>query len=217
MRKMKEFKTDYEQDNDIISYQKAQKKLSALDPQVIVNNTDALFDPDNNRFKLKILGKEHFVSYPEGKVTTVEGKKIHFPLNVLILHYLTQASGRPLKGKLISYREVPEGGEVYYGAFKRAAIDPLVQNFGHKPELLLKASKHLNGKQVSIGDYSITLPFFPKIPITFVIWQGDDEFAPSGNILFDGSAISYLSVKDLAFVGNISIRKLINITENIKD
>jgi len=38
------------------------------------------------------------------------------------------------------------------------------------------------------------------VPITFVLWRGDEEIPPSGNVLFDASIPSYLPVEDIAVV-----------------
>lgn len=213
----KEFIKDFEQDNDVVAYEKAQKELSKLDPEIVADKTGATFDTKDNKFKLNMMGKEHFISYPDAEIKTADGDEVHFPVNVLILHYLTKASGEPFQDKLISYREIPEGGEIYYGPFKRRTIDPLVDAFGHRPEVLIKAGKHLNGKPADIGDYSLTIPVFPNLPVTFVIWKGDEEFPPSGNVLFDASAASYLSAEDLAFVASVPLWSLKGIAKNIEE
>ena len=212
---LKELAKEYEQDNDIIAYQKAQEKLSKLNPEEVADKTGAKFNSEKSRFELNMMGKKHFISYPDGEIRTAEGKDVHFPINVLILHYLTEASGQPLEDKLISYREIPEGGEIYYGPFKRRAIDPLVKTFGERPKTLIEASKHLNGEIAEVGDYSVSIPVFPNIPVTFVIWEGDDEFPPSGNVLFDASVASYLSAEDLAFVGSVPLWSLSGIVKDM--
>ena len=38
---------------------------------------------------------------------------------------------------------------------------------------------------------------FPRVPITLVLWRGDDEFPPDGNILFDRSISDYLTTEDV--------------------
>ena len=44
---------------------------------------------------------------------------------------------------------------------------------------------------------AVTIDAFKQVPITFVLWQGDDEFPPEGGILFDANVSDYLSIEDI--------------------
>jgi hypothetical protein len=213
----KEFKAEFKQNNYIVALKQAKEKLETLNPEEIAEKSGAIFESENNnRFRLTMLAEDYLIDYPSGEVEFMnKDEEVKLPIKVLILHYLNKASGEPLQDKLITYREIPKGGEIYYGPFTKRAINPLVKNFGEKPELLVKASKYLNGKAADLGDYSVTIPVFPKIPVTFVIWQGDDELPPSGNVLFDASVVSYLPAEDLAFVGSVPLWALGGIAKNL--
>jgi hypothetical protein len=47
------------------------------------------------------------------------------------------------------------------------------------------------------GDVSVTIPAFSRVPITIVVWKGDEEFPPSASILFDDTVLDYLSAEDI--------------------
>jgi len=53
----------------------------------------------------------------------------------LLLHYLSNASGAPLSGEWITFRELPSGA-VYTNAFQKRAIIPFVKAFGTQPTAL---------------------------------------------------------------------------------
>ena len=63
--------------------------------------------------------------------------KIH--ISILILHYLkNKLKGLPsINEEWISFKEL-EGGQGYYPAFKKRAIDPIMRKYGSDPEALLE-------------------------------------------------------------------------------
>ena len=115
---------------------------------------------------------------------------------VLILHYFNTSRGTQPAGRLIAFKELPEG-IVYAPTFDKRTIKPLLNYFGREPHLLLDAAKKFGGCQVEHGDVAVTINAFSRVPITIVLWRGDGEFAPEGNILFDASITDYLATEDI--------------------
>lgn len=115
---------------------------------------------------------------------------------ILLLHYLTQAKGTPASGVMISYKELPEGIN-YFPTFSKRAIKPLVDHFGGEPKRLMDIAGALGGRQADYGDMAVTVNAFSRVPITLVLWQGDEEFPPNGNIIFDSTVCDYLSTEDI--------------------
>ncbi|MCK8826790.1 DUF3786 domain-containing protein [Natroniella acetigena] len=216
MTQKKRFKTEIKQNNYIVALKQAKEKLATLEPEGIVERSGADYNQAEEKFKLVMAGEDYLISYPEGKVSfAAKEREVQLPIKVLILHYLNQASGASLEDRLISYREVPKGGEFYYNSFKKRAIDPLVRLFGNDADKLIPAGKYLGGEPTDLGAVSTTIPVFPKIPVTYVVWEGDDELPPSGNVLFDASVISYLPTEDLAFVASVPVWAFKGIIKNL--
>lgn len=115
---------------------------------------------------------------------------------ILILHYFTQAKGTPLTGKPITFRDLP-GGIVYYPNFIKRAILPLVNTFGKNADLLKKSGESFNACRGGIGDTSFIIDVLPRVPVTVILWQGDDELIPEVNLLFDGNILDYLESEDV--------------------
>lgn len=128
-------------------------------------------------------------------------------IEVLLLHYLTRASGLLPEGEKVSFKELP-GGFIYNVPFTNRVIRPLVATFGKEPSLLLKAGERLGGKPVPFGDAAIELLALPRVPVTFIIWGGDAEFPPNGNILFDSTVLGYLSTEDCVVLAQIGVSAL---------
>ena len=126
----------------------------------------------------------------------------------MILHYLLKAPGAPPVGQWITFREIPSG-EFYYSAFVQRAKEPLVKTFGHRPRLLAELGVQQGGVKREEGDVCICFQAFPKIPVCLILWAGDDEFPPDGNVLFDASIVRYLIAEDVAVLAGMVVYPLI--------
>jgi hypothetical protein len=158
---------------------------------------------------INYLNQPYHITLPGGRIL-LENGDTEAPLRdkILILHYFTGAKGTQATCKLIAYKQLP-GGISYFPAFSQRAIAPLVKNFGKSPELLRKAAAKLGGCEVDYGDVSATVNAFDRVPITLVLWRGDEELAPNGNILFDANIPDYLSTEDVTVLCETITWKLV--------
>lgn len=158
---------------------------------------------------INYLNQPYHIMFPDGKIL-LENSGLEAPLRdkILILHYFTGAKGTPATGKLIAYKQLP-GGISYFPAFSQRAIAPFVNHFGKSPELLIKAAAKLGGREADYGDVSVTVNAFDHVPITLVLWRGDEELAPNGNILFDANISDYLFTEDVTVLCETVIWKLV--------
>ncbi|HEX76216.1 MAG TPA: DUF3786 domain-containing protein, partial [Dehalococcoidia bacterium] len=67
----------------------------------------------------------------------------------------------------------------------------------------------LGGRESDYGDVSVTINAFDHVPITLVLWRGDEELAPNGNILFDASISDYLPTEDVTVLTETLVWKLV--------
>ena len=159
---------------------------------------------------IKYLNRPYLITLPEIEISlTDSGEKVSLRDKVLILHYLTSAKGTPLANKLITYKELP-GGHIYFPTFSKRATKPILKNFSQEPQFLVEAAKRLGGLQADFGDVAVTINAFSRVPITIVLWRGDDEFAPEGSIIFDATISDYLSGEDVTVLCETITWKLIN-------
>lgn len=188
----------------------AREMLPIRDPETMCLHAGAEFLHLNSggKITLPFLTKPVNISFPEGQVEYEEQEsKLSLQEQGLILHYLLGAQAIASTNELITFREIPSG-EFYYQPFLKRAQVPLVQTFGYHPDLFLRAGKKLGGLDANLGDVSLTFRPFPRIPLTLILWKGDDEFPPEGNILFDASIKEFLSAEDIAFLTGTVVYKL---------
>lgn len=187
----------------------AKKKLTTLNPEELCKKTGAsLLDP--TRIILPYFSRPHVVDLRNGQISLQEDPEIEIPLKdrILILHYLTQAKGTPWTHRLITYAQI-QGGRFYCPAFQKRTIEPILNAFGNQPENLVEIAQEVGGERASYGDASVAFYPFPFVKIVIVIWRGDEEVSPNGNILFDRNITDYLSAEDIAVVSETLIWKLI--------
>lgn len=181
-----------------LAYRLAWERLDeAADPEALCARCGAAYAAAERTITLTYLARPYRVSLA-GRGITLQDDAEGVPLRdkILLLHYLTQAGGAPLTGEVIAYKELPEGVS-YFRTFAKRAIKPLVDRFGPEPELLRAAAGIVGGLPAEYGDVAVTVPAFPHVPVTLVLWRGDEEFPPEGNILFDRSITDYLTTEDI--------------------
>lgn len=146
---------------------------------------------------VEYLNRQYQVTLPDIEIAA-KGSDETVPLRdkILILHYLIQAKGTPLANKTITYKELPEG-LIYFPTFAKRAIKPLTDHFGKEPRRLIDVAKILGGQRAEYGDAAVTINAFPHVPITLIIWQGDEEFHTEASILFDSTITDYLTTEDI--------------------
>ncbi len=129
-------------------------------------------------------------------------------LAILALHYINSAPGVEPSGKLKHFREFKEG-HFYEPAFNRRTKDVVIAVFGEDPSPMGDAAKKLNGRILDTGDASVELPYFPYLPITCIVWQGDEDFPPEASVLFDETADMFFSAEDMAVAGQMAVLELL--------
>jgi len=146
---------------------------------------------------LEYLHQLYQITLPDMGVSLKDkGEEVRIREKILILHYFTQAKGTKLSNKIITYKELPSATN-YVRTFTQRAIKPLVDNFGKEPDRLLDVAKALGGRKADYGDVAVTINAFSRVPIILVLWRGDAEFPPNGNILFDSTISDYLTLDDI--------------------
>jgi hypothetical protein len=169
----------------------------------------AQYDRSRNAAVIDYLGRSCRLSIPDGQVVFADtGEEAPLRERILVLHYFINARGTPLSGKTITYKELHDGIN-YYPTFFKRAIQPIVENFGRAPERLLELAEKLGGHRADLGDVAVTIDALPRVPLTTVLWRGDDEFPPDGNILFDSTIPDYLPIEDITVISEILAWKLV--------
>ena len=190
----------------------AKEELSSRNPLHFCQLSDALFIEKKDEptiIRLTFLNRIITISWPDLLFYQDSNQEIPIKEKILILHYLNGSKKEEVTGEWITYQDIPSG-RFYLDAFNRRVKYPLINTFGEHPDKLPLLAKELFGATTSsIGDISILIQALPKIPITLVIWKGDEEFSSDGAILFDSSIKNILSAEDVSELTSMIVYPLI--------
>jgi len=181
-----------------LAYKLACEQLAGInDIESQCRKSGAEYIPSQKSIILNHLNQTYQIGFPDGDVSLTTGEEaVPMRDKILILHYFTRAKGTPLSGRMITYKELPDGIN-YFPVFHKRAIQPVINYFGTEPHRLVDTARMLGGRKADYGDTAVTINAFSHVPVTIVVWQGDEEFSPEGSILFDSTISDYLSNDDI--------------------
>lgn len=166
---------------------------------------DAVQGIDIEQEYLKFLNNEYEIDYAEKNIVLMSGNvpvKDYYKL--LILHYIANENKvlNISNDKWMSFKEM-DGGEAYFPAFKKRAIDPILKKYGDNPASIFERCKYFNAEKIDTGTAAISINVFPKIKIAVILWAKDDEFSAECNMLFNTDTKEILPTEDVAVLGGI--------------
>ena len=180
-----------------------------LDPVKIAQRCGLEFN--GAAFKFRVLGTAYHVPHPGFALLETGGEETLSPYEkILFLRYLCEGKYFPPQGKQLSYNEFPWGA-VYYRNFERRCLRRCAAAFGRDVpafKQMVEQNPQLGAQPLTTGDASYRLEFINGLYITMILWQGDDEFPPSAQILFDDNFVFAFTAEDLAVAGDVLVDRL---------
>ena len=199
------------QNNLEVSFGRALEELAKKDIQCQCNLEGSDYEviqAGEVLISLLLMERVYQIHYPEGEVTCRDNSQnVGLMEKAILLRYLNNAKEASGEEKLIGFNELPSGS-FYNPAFSQSVVKPFIDFFGKVPQKLKWTAKRLGGTEVPFGDVGVKIPFLPKVKISFIIWEGDDEFPPQGRILFNSHIASYLSTEGIVIASAMIFNEL---------
>jgi len=182
-------------------------RLAGTEPSLLAARTGSEFVTPE--FHLFLWGKPVCLTWPGFvAVDSATRQELHPDQQTLLLYYYNTADGTPVTGQWVSFADLP-GGRFYNQAFQGYTGHELLKVFGsHKPAFE-RAAARLDGRPYPLGDTAFVFHALPNLALLVIFWQGDEDFNPSYQILFDSSANHYLPTDACAVLGSILTHRLI--------
>jgi hypothetical protein len=129
-------------------------------------------------------------------------ERIEYPLlELLSLVYLLGVGAVPLSGELVSVQELKDSH--FFRGPHQLKIGPVIARYGDDPDGFKKAAEALGGEIKDLAHAAYKIRAFPKAPIYYLLWEGDEEFEPRLSVLFDRTIEMHLAADAIWALVNI--------------
>lgn len=189
------------------------EQFQNADPQEISKRLQIPYDENRKVFTLWFLGTVYEISYPDFQVGHMADDMGYYPLEemiyakILTLRFLLTGAVSEGTGKYKTYREMP-WGEVYLRQFDGRCIKRLAFSYGNRLDAFRGIMEHIHANPVKHGDAAYELEIYPGYRLQMILWEGDEEFPPSSQILFSDNFPISFQAEDMAVMGDVIIGSL---------
>ena len=112
-------------------------------------------------------------------------------LELVCLVYLLNVGPQTLSHEMVSVKELKSAH--FFTGPHELKIKPLLDCYGNNLERFKAAAESARGEVLDLADAAYMFQAFPKVPLYYLLWKGDEEFEPRLSILFDRSIEHHLA------------------------
>lgn len=205
---------NYEKDSkERMPWEHYTQEFAAADPKEIASRLSIPYDEETKKLTLTFLGTQYQITWPDFEVIHTPDDKGFYPLEnmiyarILTIRFLLNGVKSESSGKFKTYREMP-WGEVYLRQFDGRCIKRLAFSYGNRLGDFKAIMEHISAISVKYGDIAYEVEIFPEYKIQMILWEGDEEFPPSSQILFSDNFPVSFQAEDMAVMGDVIIGSL---------
>lgn len=177
-------------------------------PQDITQRTKVPYYDSTGAFRLPFLGTLYQVEHPSFSVHHLDDTKGVFPLEespaakILVLRFLLEGDTEWPSGSLLAYQDLP-WGDSYLRQFRGRCIQRLARMYGNRKGVFCRVMESLGAVPMGMGDVSYQIEILEHLSLCLILWEGDEEYPPSAQILFSDNFPVAFSAEDAAYVGDV--------------
>lgn len=190
-----------------------QEKFREMDPQQMAKRSGCEFR--DGAFEILLMNRRVKLTFPEMETFYEDGSKTADNVRILLARYVMEGVQAESSGKMYSYPEMP-WGPVYEVQFRGRCISRMAGTYGHNikgfiegmEKIGAKEAREASGRFASGADCAYDIPFLPKLTIRALIWEADEEFPASAQILFSDNFPLAFTAEDMAVIGDIFLNAM---------
>jgi len=187
--------------------------LASMEPSEVVSRSQAQWDPKRG-FGIPFLGHVYWVNPSVRAVRPLlQDRPLEPHLPLVLVIYLLRVQDLPLKGSMVTQRELP-GGAFFFRHLHKLPTQELEEAFGNRPQAFLQAGEALGGRIVGSSPHLFELRPLPRILVAFRIWPEDEEFPAQCVITFDESIHLHLPLDAIWALTQVLAQRLIAIDKD---
>ncbi len=179
-----------------------------IDPDETRINLNVPFSEKGQYFLVTFFTEKYKIRYPqfsilpEGRIDPVISVYSNMYAKILLLRYLTEGTFQIMSENMMPFRYLP-WGDTYDRQFRERCVDRLAAVYARDPDGFCRFMDSLHALPQNDGDHSYDIEIVPGIYTRFILWDGDDEFPASAQILFSDNFPAAFSAEDAAYICGI--------------
>jgi len=182
-----------------------EEKFRHADPMEMARRTRTNWD--GKQFHVVLMHKSYVITHPVCTIRAlVDGTVPTLPVQTFLLRYLLEGKAATWTGGWKTFREMP-WGEMYHKPFSGRCLTRAAFAFGTRLEAFRAACEKIGGLPVNHGDGGFEFQFVGtcSYKMRILIWEGDEEFPPSAQILYSDNFAEGFTAEDRVVAADILI------------
>ncbi len=160
---------------------------------------------DGKEFYVNLLGREYAMAHPVYALRALDGGKLPpLPVQTFLLRYLLESKAAAWSGEWKTFREMP-WGEMYIQPYTGRVLTRAAFTFGTRVAAFRAACEKMGATLVKHGDAGYELPLIGEYRMRILVWEGDEEFPPSAQVLYTDNFAQGFAAEDRVVAGDILI------------
>jgi hypothetical protein len=190
-----------------LAFRRASDELASRDLTEVARRAGARLE--GRRLRLAWLGQPVEVESPgqAGGEAGFNPAGLSLAEKILILHYLLSTGSQPVRGRQVSFKQLP-GASFYEPTYRKRGPERIARRFGSDPQAFRLACRALGWEPAELGDASFGFEVFPRLRGTVVLNRGDEEFPPEATLLFEDRIVNLLPLEDVAVLAGLLASRL---------
>ena len=180
-----------------------EEKFRALDPSDVTGRLPFVTF-DGEAFSMELLGRSYRITWPVYSIEAEGGSQPPLPVQTFLLRRLLEGTDAPWLGQWKTFREMP-WGEMYHKPYSGRVLTRAAYAFGFKRAKFAAACQALGARKLPHGDEGYEFDFFGPFRMQLLLWEGDDEFPPSVQVLYSDNFAEAFAAEDRVVAGDILI------------
>ena len=160
---------------------------------------------DGKEFYVNLLGREYAISHPDYAIRALDGGSVPpLPTQTFLLRYLLESKQVAWSGAWKTFREMP-WGEMYIKPYTGRVLTRAAFTFGTRVAAFRTACEKMGARKLTHGDAGYEFDLIGDYRMQILVWEGDDEFPPSAQILYSDNFVDGFAAEDRVVAGDILI------------
>lgn len=149
----------------------------------------------------------HLLARPEHEDVLVEGAgPARHDWAILALHYLGAVELTPDAREMTLSHFADARG--YLDVYNRRIIGRFLKSCGASDAVFCERAERVGGERVPWNGTCYRFTLFPRVPLTVVRYDGDDEYPPGANIIYRADAAHLLPAEDRIVAAEVLLNML---------